>query len=92
MSYRFNNIGHLGYWLGQEYNGMGLMTQSVRDVIKVGREYYHLNRIDIRCAVENNRSRHIPERLGFQQEGIIRQAEKLTHGYVDHVIYGLVFI
>ena len=88
---RFNNIGHLGYWLGKEYNGRGIMTQSVKDLIEVGREYYHLNRVDIRCAVENNRSRQIPERLGFKQEGIIRKAEKLTDRYVDHVVYGLIF-
>ena len=89
---RVNNIGHIGYWLGQEYNGRGIMTQSVRDVIEIGREYYHLNRIDIRCAVENSRSRKIPERLGFKQEGIIRQAAKLDDGYIDLVFYGLVFI
>ena len=89
---RDNNIGHIGYWLGQEYNGRGIMTESVKDLITVGKEYYHLNRIDIRCAVENSRSRKIPERLGFKQEGIIRQAAKLGDGYIDLVIYGLVFI
>ena len=84
-----NNIGYLGYWLGQEYNGKGIMTKSVRELIEVGFSYYYLQRIDIRCAVENNRSRAIPKRLNFQQEGIIRRAEKLSDRYVDHVVYGL---
>ena len=91
-----NNIGHLGYWLGEEYNGKGIMTKSVREVIKVGFDYYSLQRIDVRCAVGNSRSRAIPQRLNFQQEGIIRRAEKLcvpqesgAYRYVDHVIYGL---
>ncbi|MEL6495724.1 MAG: GNAT family N-acetyltransferase [Cyanobacteria bacterium J06623_7] len=86
---RDNNIGHLGYWLGQEYNGKGIMTQSFRELIKVGFEYYSLQRIDVRCAVENRRSRAIPQRLNFQQEGIIRRDEKLSDRYVDHVVYGL---
>ena len=86
---RDNNIGHLGYWLGQEYNGRGIMTKSVRELIKVGFDYYSLQRIDVRCAVENSRSRAIPQRLNFQQEGIIRRAEKLSDRYVDHVVYGL---
>ena len=84
-----NNIGHLGYWLGEEYNGKGIMTKSVRELIEVGFDYYSLQRIDVRCAVENNRSRAIPERLNFQQEGIIRRAEKLGDRYVDHIVYGL---
>ena len=87
---RDNNIGHLGYWLGEEYNGKGIMTKSVREVIKVRFNYYSLQRIDVRCAVENSRSRAIPQRLNFQQEGIIRRAEKLcvpqesgAYRYVD---------
>jgi ribosomal-protein-serine acetyltransferase len=65
------------------------MTKSVAELIEIGRSYYALNRFDIRCAVENNRSRAIPERLGFQNEGIIRHAEKVYDKYLDHVVYGL---
>ena len=45
--------------------------------------------IDIRCAVGNHKSRAIPEGLGFQQEGIIRKAEKVYGNHMDHVVYGL---
>lgn len=83
---RVNNIGYIRYWLGQEYNGKGIMTQSFRELIEIGRSYYSLDRIDIRCAVENSRSRAIPERLGFKNEGIFRHAEKVYDRYVDHVI------
>ena len=86
---RANNIGYIGYWLGQEYNKKGIMTKSVRDLIEIGYSYYSLNRIDIRCAVENSRSRAIPERLGFKNEGVIRNAEKVYGKYLNHVIYGL---
>ena len=86
---RVNNIGYLGYWLGEEYNGKGIMTKSVRELIAISHNYYSLNRIDIRCAVENSRSRAIPERLGFKNEGIIRHAAKVNNHYQDHVIYGL---
>ncbi|MGF1591192.1 MAG: GNAT family N-acetyltransferase [Pleurocapsa sp.] len=86
---RVNHIGHLGYWLGEEYNGKGIMTKSVRELIEVGFDYYGLNRVEIRCAVGNNRSRALPERLGFKNESIIREAEKLLDKYVDHVVYGL---
>lgn len=70
-----NGIGYIGYWLAREYNGKGIMTESVKDLIDLGFQYYSLNRIEIRCAVGNDKSRAIPERLGFRQEGILRQAE-----------------
>ncbi|MEM8831909.1 MAG: GNAT family N-acetyltransferase [Cyanobacteria bacterium P01_G01_bin.19] len=84
-----NNIGYVGYWLGEEYNGKGIMTKSVKELIEIGYGYYSLNRIDIRCAVENSRSRAIPERLKFKNEGTIRNAEKVYGKYLDHVVYGL---
>ncbi len=84
-----NGIGHIGYWLGQEYNGLGIMTKSVQDLIINGFHHWNLQRMDIRCAVENEKSRAIPERLGFNNEGTIRRAEKVYDKYNDHVIYGL---
>lgn len=86
---RVNDIGSIGYWLAREYNGKGIMTKSVKELIEIGHSYYHLNRFDIRCAVENSRSRAIPERLGFQKEGILSHAVKVGVQYQDLVVYGL---
>ncbi len=86
---RFNDIGYIGYWLGEEYNGKGIMTKTVKELIEIGRSYYSLVRFDIRCAVENSRSRAIPERLGFQNEGTIHHAVKVYDRNQNHVIYGL---
>lgn len=84
-----NQIGYLGYWLGQEYNGLGIMTKSVNELVKQGFQNLDLQWIDIRCAVGNRKSRAIPERLGFTNEGTIRRAEKVNGIFNDHVIYGL---
>lgn len=84
-----NRIGFIGYWLASGEEGQGIMTRAVRGLIDYAFQELDINRIDIRAAYENKRSRAIPERLGFKQEGIIRQAEWLYDHYVDHVIYGL---
>jgi ribosomal-protein-serine acetyltransferase len=84
-----NRTGHIGYWLATAYSGQGIMTRAVRGLIDYGFYELELNRIEIRAAVENKKSRAIPERLSFQQEGMIRQAEWLYDHFVDHAVYGI---
>jgi ribosomal-protein-serine acetyltransferase len=45
--------------------------------------------VEISCATDNKRSRAVAERLGFSQEGILRQTDRLHDRYVDSVFYGL---
>jgi len=49
-----------------------------------------LNRLVIMAAVENAKSRAIPERLGFTPEGVCRQYEWLYDHFVDSSMYSLV--
>ena len=46
-----------------------------------------LDRVEIRAAVENRRSRAIPERLGFDQERILPEAELVGERSLDLVVY-----
>ncbi|MDY0404150.1 GNAT family protein [Virgibacillus sp. 179-BFC.A HS] len=84
-----NRIGSVGYWIAQNYQGKGIMTRSVRGLVDYGFHVLGLNRIDIRAAYGNKKSRAIAERLGFRQEGQLRQVEWLYDHYVDHVVYGM---
>ncbi len=86
---RTNGVGSIGYWLGEEFNGKGIMTRVVEDLIGIGREHYSLQKIEIRCAPENARSRAIPRRLGFQYEGTLRRAERIYDGWHDSEVYSL---
>lgn len=86
-----NKTAYIGYWLHQDYQGRGIMTRVAKALTDYAFEYHKLNKVDIRAAKENKKSRSIPERLGFVEEGTIRQAEWLYDHYVDHVVYGLLF-
>jgi ribosomal-protein-serine acetyltransferase len=46
-----------------------------------------LNWVSIACVIENEWSRAVPERLGFQHEVVQRQAEWLYDHLVDHTVY-----
>ncbi|SES02388.1 ribosomal-protein-serine acetyltransferase [Gracilibacillus ureilyticus] len=84
-----NNIAYIGYWLGEDYQGNGIMTRVVKALTDYAFHDLGLQKVDIRAAVQNKKSRSIPERLGFVNEGCIRQAEWLYDHYVDHVVYGM---
>jgi len=79
----------IGYWLAEPFQRRGIMTKACRTLVEYAFDDWHLNRIEIRCAVGNTKSRAIPERLGFRSEGTLREAEWLYNHYVDHVVYGM---
>ncbi|MEC3883497.1 GNAT family protein [Halobacillus sp. HZG1] len=84
-----NKVTSIGYWMGADYKGKGLLTRSCEVLFDYAFETIGMNRIEIRAAAKNNKSRGVPERLGFKQEGVIRQAARLYEEYTDHVVYGM---
>lgn len=85
-----NKKTSLGYWLGADFQGKGLMTKAVAaymDHLVFGS--WNLEKITIQAATGNAKSRAIPERLGFQLEGILRRNEFLYDHFVDHAVYSM---
>lgn len=78
-----------GFWLGTSFEGKGIMTRACRALIDHNFRELGLNRIEMECAAGNSGSLRVAERLGFTQEGVMRQAAWLNHRFVDHVMYGL---
>ncbi|KMM38453.1 GNAT family N-acetyltransferase [Guptibacillus hwajinpoensis] len=80
----------LGYWLGDSFQGKGLMTKSCQEVINYCFNELNLKRIEIRVATGNEKSLAIPHRLGFKKEGCLQKSELLYDEYVDHYVFGLI--
>lgn len=95
--------GEIGYWLGQPFQGHGLMTRAAWIVTGHAIAHIGLRRVKIRCAAGNSRSRAIPERLGFRYIGVLPQ-KVWIHGqahedtayimtrkhFFEHMIYHIV--
>ncbi|OGQ46463.1 MAG: hypothetical protein A3H42_00140 [Deltaproteobacteria bacterium RIFCSPLOWO2_02_FULL_46_8] len=79
----------IGYWISEEMQGKGLVTKSSRALIDYAFHDLKLNRIEIRCATENQKSRAVIERLGLKKEGITRQVEWLYDHFVDALVYSV---
>lgn len=84
-----NGVCEIGYWIGAEHQGLGIITRSVTTLINTAFTDLALNKVCIPVAELNTKSRKIPEKLGFKIEGIARDAEWLYDHYVDHVLYAI---
>jgi len=84
-----NGDAEIGYWIGAVYEGQGLVTRACRALIDRAFADLGLHRVTIRVAPDNARSRAIPERLGFREEGVTREAGRSALGHHDLVVYGL---
>lgn len=78
-----------GYWLGEEFQGHGLVTQACGVLMHHVFNTLALNRLEIRAGTANRRSRAVAERLGFAFEGTAHQAEWLYDHFVDHAVYAM---
>jgi ribosomal-protein-serine acetyltransferase len=84
-----NRATTLGYWVGRETEGRGLTTAACSALLRVLFERLELNRVGIHCATGNPRSQGVAKRLGFQEEGVRREAEWLYDHYVDHAVFSM---
>lgn len=84
-----NRSVELGYWLSKDAGGKGIMTRSCSIMIDYAFHELGLNRVAIPIATGNLKSRAVAQRLGFKQEGVVRDAEWLYDHFVDHALYAM---
>lgn len=88
INWQHRNV-EIGYWLGENYQGHGLVTQAVVVFLSHAFVELKLNRIEIICVAHNKKSRAVAERLGFQCEGLHREGQFLRGVFVDELWYSL---
>jgi len=84
-----NAVGEIGYWIAGTHEGRGVISRGVVALVDYGFRELGLHRIEIKAGTGNLRSRAIPERLGFVQEAVLREAGRTGLGFVDLVVYGM---
>lgn len=72
---QYDKILMLGYALGKEYWGRGLMTGAAKAVIDYGFENLGLEAVSAYCFSFNDRSRRIFVKCGFEYEGTLKKSE-----------------
>ena len=85
-----NRHAEIGYDLSPAYWHKGYMTEALHPAIQHGFEKMDLNRIEAIVYPENTASLRLLERLGFQEEGLLRQSFRQGDRYYDHLILSLI--
>ncbi|HDX9611844.1 TPA: GNAT family N-acetyltransferase [Bacillus toyonensis] len=70
----------IGYWINTQFSGKGYMTEAVSELTNLGFQLLKFRRIEIRCESNNTKSRTIPEKLGFELEGMLRNEDLSADG------------
>lgn len=63
----------IGYWIAASHTNKGYALEAAAALTKVAFEIEGIARVEIHCATENNISKRIPQKLGFNLDGILRK-------------------
>ncbi|MTE23448.1 GNAT family N-acetyltransferase [Microbacterium sp. ZXX196] len=69
-----NGAAELGYWASPAARGAGLITEAARAVVEFAFGPMRLRRLEWHAVVGNDASARVAQKLGFQFEGVRRQA------------------
>jgi RimJ/RimL family protein N-acetyltransferase len=81
----FTHCGRLGMGLLPEVRGHGVGARLVRAAVDAARER-GIERIELEVFASNTRALQLYERLGFEREGVKRQARKLDGAVEDNIL------
>lgn len=70
----------IGYWLAANAEGHGYMAEAVGLVVEAASTVFGARRVTIRCDAQNERSAAVARRLGFTEEGSLRNTLDVPDG------------
>ena len=84
---REHDAAELSFWLAARYGGQGYATEAARAVVTFGFSDLRLNRICAYHMARNPASGRVLAKLGFQQEGCLRQKARKWGIYEDVLVW-----
>lgn len=85
-----NHLAVLSYILSKPYWNQGIMTEALTAMIRFGFEHLHVHRMEAIVAAPNLASLRLLEKLGFQEEGRLRDRQYVNHQFVDERMFALI--
>lgn len=84
-----NHSCQIGYWLDFAYMGRGIMTHCLIQIIQFLMSEQWIRRVEIIVHESNQKSRHLPEKLGFTNEGYLAEQAFVEQFEAAKLLYSL---
>lgn len=88
----YRKSAELGYWLGEQYWGLGIMTEAVKAITEYGFKNYSLHRIYADVFENNAGSMRVLEKAGYTPEAVHRKAVIKNGVIMDEHVFAKVLI
>lgn len=79
----------IGYWLGEEYWGKGLIKHAIEQIVDYGFKNMDIVRIFARVYGTNIASQRVLEKVGFKLEGKYEKTIFKNNEFLDELIYAI---
>jgi [ribosomal protein S5]-alanine N-acetyltransferase len=86
----FRRSAEIGYWLGEEYWGRGIVTEAVRAVTDYAFATFDLCRVYAGVFEWNPASMRVLEKAGYEYECRMRKSVVKDGEIIDELIYAIV--
>lgn len=84
-----NHWCEIEYCLSRQFQNQGYITEALQAVVNFGFHTIGFNRIQISHRRKNIASQRVIEKIGFEYEGVWRQAVCFENEYDDRLYYSL---
>lgn len=85
-----NQRAEVGYWLGKDYQGNGVMTACLKKLLEIGFLELKLHKIKLLAEVENTASNAVAKKVGFNVEGLLKDEIFSNGKFHDANLYAIV--
>ena len=79
----------IGYALDEQFIGKGIMSEAVQSMVQFAFNTLKLNRVEAYVSPNNLPSIRVLEKVGFLQEGLLKQLLYINGQWEDHYIYAI---
>ncbi|ASY13733.1 ribosomal-protein-alanine N-acetyltransferase [Candidatus Nanopelagicus hibericus] len=78
---------HIGYWIDQRFANQGYTTRSVKLLTKFGFDSLKLHRIEINLRPENEASKQVAIKAGYELEGARKNYLHIAGDWRNHITF-----